>query len=321
MRKVLIIDSDPNIINNIPSFLEDNGFDVLVTKDGASGVQKTLEFLPDIILCNSEANGLSGYEVFNTLQQINSTAIIPFVFFLDQDSANSTREVMNMGIDDYLIKPFNPESLATLIETRLEKQDKITGLADEKFNALMDFSSDGTFIYSDEKFKYVNRKFCDILSYKKRDLLGVNLVNIVFKDDISMVAKKIERALHGIKTDLDFEFRAMDRNQSIIKVSLSGSCVKIRGKNSIIGTIHRNDKNKLISKPLKQNHALSITNREKEVLNCICEGLTNQKIAKLLNISERTVEGHRINLLKKTDSRNSARLAVFAVAHKLYKIT
>lgn len=60
-----------------------------------------------------------------------------------------------------------------------------------------------------------------------------------------------------------------------------------------------------------------LTSREKEVLQLICDQLTTQEIAERLFISPRTVEGHRNNLLQKTNSKNVAGLVLFAIRHNL----
>ncbi|NII27006.1 response regulator transcription factor [Pseudoflavitalea sp. X16] len=61
----------------------------------------------------------------------------------------------------------------------------------------------------------------------------------------------------------------------------------------------------------------SLTRREKEVLGLICKEYTTPEIATALFLSERTVEGHRNNLLLKTGARNTAGLVIFALRHQL----
>lgn len=63
-----------------------------------------------------------------------------------------------------------------------------------------------------------------------------------------------------------------------------------------------------------------LTNREKEVLSLICNQLNTAEIAEKLFISPRTVEGHRNNLLLKTESKNMAGLVVFAIQNKIIQI-
>lgn len=319
MRKVLLIQSDKQLLDKTTSFLTDNSYDVIVTTEGTVGIQKALEFLPDIILCDSEVPGLNGYEIFNTLLQINSTAIIPFVFLLNKANNEDVRAAMNLGADDYLEIPFKNNDLLKLIEIRLEKQEKIMGLADEKFNTLMEHSSDGVFIYQDEKLSYVNKKFCDLMSYSKRELIGMNLVNIIYKDDIHLVIDKISRLQKGIHKDFQTEFRAITGDQKIKNFFLSGNGINVNGKKSIVGTIKLQGETEKKGFTPKESD-IKITERELEVLKLICLGYSNSEIAKELNISDRTVEGHRANLLNKTGCRNTASLAIFAVKFGFFQI-
>jgi len=68
------------------------------------------------------------------------------------------------------------------------------------------------------------------------------------------------------------------------------------------------------------DHPIILTRREKEVLDFICKGLSNQQISEKLWISQRTVERHRSNLLTKTDSKNSISLVVFAIRNRMVQI-
>lgn len=72
------------------------------------------------------------------------------------------------------------------------------------------------------------------------------------------------------------------------------------------------------NKPAEQG--IDLTRREKEVLELICKGYSNQQISEELFISQRTVERHRSSLLFKTNSKNSVSLVVFAIKNNLVKI-
>lgn len=65
---------------------------------------------------------------------------------------------------------------------------------------------------------------------------------------------------------------------------------------------------------------LTVTERESEVLQLICEEYTTAEIAEKLFISPRTVDGHRLNLLEKFDCRNTAGLVVFALQNGLVEL-
>ncbi|MCB2195228.1 MAG: response regulator [Bacteroidetes bacterium] len=321
MRKVLIIENARRLLQIISDFLNKKGFDVISADNSSSGIQKALECLPDIILCDNELTNLNAYEIYNTLQQINSTAVIPFIFLIGTTENEYVRLAMDLGADGFIKKPIQLNELLTLINVRLAKQDKIMGVADQKFNTLMDYSSNAIFIYCDAQLNYVNNKFCELFMYNKSHLLGMNLINFVYKDDIRLVAEKIEKGLHGIFNEQEIQFRIITKNDNIVKLNVQLSRVTLRGKNSLIGTVLASgSKNGNSVVGQSKTIQYKITNREKEILKNICDGKTNREIGELLGISERTVEGHRINLLKKTESRNSATLAIFAVKNNLYQI-
>ncbi|WP_207535915.1 LuxR C-terminal-related transcriptional regulator [Desertivirga arenae] len=73
----------------------------------------------------------------------------------------------------------------------------------------------------------------------------------------------------------------------------------------------------LIHAPYSSNLQVELSRRESEVLGLIAEGFTNNEIANKLFTSRRTVEGHRQNLLDKTNTRNTAALIRFAVKNGL----
>ncbi len=77
---------------------------------------------------------------------------------------------------------------------------------------------------------------------------------------------------------------------------------------------------KLVQTEEEEPVKLKLTKRQKEILQLICEGYDNEAIAEKLYISERTVIGHKSNLLAKTNCRNTASLITYAIKNKLVKM-
>jgi len=319
MNSILIIDPDENFLNEVTEYLKQSAYKVIPVQNGATGVQKALQHTPDLILCDIHPKGLSGHEVFDMVQQINSTAIIPFVFLTNKKSYEELRSAMILGMDDCLVKPFDFKELKRTIEVRLERQEKILKKVDEKFNILIDNAYVAIYIYQDEKLTYVNQKFCEIFGYSKKELLGMNLINIIYKDDIHRVTAKINRAFKALQNQVEITFRAIRRNQELIDLNLAGNIVNIQGKKSLVGSVTKQSESRLISTYEENNH-LNMTPREKEVLDYICHGYSNSEIGKHLKLSSRTIEGHRNRLLKKLNCKNSVCLAVYAIRNGLIEI-
>ncbi len=68
------------------------------------------------------------------------------------------------------------------------------------------------------------------------------------------------------------------------------------------------------------NMPVKLSNREKQIIELVCNEHSNIEIANQLHISPRTVEGHRINLLNKTGCRNTAGLVLFAIKYGIFTI-
>jgi DNA-binding NarL/FixJ family response regulator len=77
---------------------------------------------------------------------------------------------------------------------------------------------------------------------------------------------------------------------------------------------------KIVSEPRQDDDEVQLTRREKEILQLICDGLTNKEIADRLFISERTVVGHKSNLLAKTNTKSSVGLLSYAIRNKLVEV-
>lgn len=70
----------------------------------------------------------------------------------------------------------------------------------------------------------------------------------------------------------------------------------------------------------KSKHAVKFTEREIEVWTLICKGMSNAEIGDELHLSQRTVEGHRANLLRKTDAKNTVALVMYAIKNDIIKL-
>ncbi|MHC5763259.1 response regulator transcription factor [Nostoc sp.] len=125
MTKVLVIEDEAETRGIFLDSLEAEGFEAIGAKNGLVGVQKALENLPDLVLCDIMMPELDGYGVLSTLRQDPTTAIIPFIFLTGKASKAELRQGMNLGADDYLTKPSTVEDLLGAIATRLQKQAAI----------------------------------------------------------------------------------------------------------------------------------------------------------------------------------------------------
>ena len=137
--------------------------------------------------------------------------------------------------------------------------------------------------------------------------INSNVKSIVISGQATI--KNVNVALNmGVKGYITRQVSAGELEEAVLNVWNDKQAFSQSVSQTIIG--HYTD----AQKHDKSNARQSITNREKEVLSLIVEGLTSSEIAKKLYISPRTVETHRANLMQKLDIKNTAGLVRYALS-------
>ncbi len=112
-------------------------------------------------------------------------------------------------------------------------------------------------------------------------------------------------------------FLLKNSNFSEVKKAVTDVCA---GKNYFSLPILQSISSRINKKTTNNRNENELTDRETEVLFYICKGLSNQEIAEELDISKRTVDKHRENLLQKTQSKNTANLVIYAIKNGYFNI-
>jgi two-component system, sensor histidine kinase and response regulator len=134
VAKILVIEDELNVRENLVELLEAEDFEVFSAKNGFEGISLAQEHRPELILCDITMPELDGYDVLNNLRQDPEIAITPFIFLTAKAAADEIRQGMNLGADDYLTKPFSRQELLTAIQARLSKQNIHTQNTDTLLN-------------------------------------------------------------------------------------------------------------------------------------------------------------------------------------------
>lgn len=122
MSKILIIEDNQDVRENTAEILELENYVVITAENGKIGIQKALEHIPDIIICDIMMPEIDGYGVYDALSKNTITAPIPFIFLTAKSGQAEIRKGMNLGVDDYLIKPFEEDDLLGAIACRIKKK-------------------------------------------------------------------------------------------------------------------------------------------------------------------------------------------------------
>lgn len=123
-KKILIIEDNEDIRENLAEILELAGYEALTAENGKIGVEIAESNIPDLILCDVMMPVLDGFGVLNILHKKNHTSDIPFIFLTAKSEKTDFRYGMNLGADDYITKPFESNELLQVIEMRLQRAEK-----------------------------------------------------------------------------------------------------------------------------------------------------------------------------------------------------
>ena len=121
MTKILVIDDEAGLLEEIADWLAFEGYDVLSTASGADGIQLAKTHLPDLVLCDIMMPYVDGYRVLLELRTNPETALTPFIFMSALATRLDVRRGMNLGADDYVIKPVARAELLEAVRSRLDR--------------------------------------------------------------------------------------------------------------------------------------------------------------------------------------------------------
>ena len=135
-KRVLCIEDDPGMRLSVRVMLEIEGYEVEEANDGKEGVEQALKVLPDFIVCDIRMPGLDGFETLEEIRKHEATAHIPFVFLTGEDPRTHLRKGMNLGADDFILKPIDVDDFVKAVQVRLEEADKRKNESQRAINEL-----------------------------------------------------------------------------------------------------------------------------------------------------------------------------------------
>jgi CRP-like cAMP-binding protein/CheY-like chemotaxis protein len=148
MKKILVIEDNKEVRENIAEILQMSGYEVITADDGKIGTEKALSEMPDLIICDIMMPVLDGYGVLHLLNKHKETAGTPFIFLTAKSERGDFRKGMEMGADDYITKPFDGIELLKAVENRIKKLEHLRENIDLGKNGLNNFLNNAKLSYN-----------------------------------------------------------------------------------------------------------------------------------------------------------------------------
>jgi len=121
-KRVLVVDDDRMIRMLVRMLLQREGYDVLEAENGREGINMALFQRPDLMITDLMMPEVDGYEALKALRAEGSCALLPVIVLTAEDGPLVERTVLELGADDYLIKPFDADVLLKRVSSVFARQ-------------------------------------------------------------------------------------------------------------------------------------------------------------------------------------------------------
>lgn len=178
VSKILIIEDDINIAELERDYLEIDGFDVQIIRNGLDGLNAALSGKFNLIIVDIMLPGIDGFEICKTIREAME---IPLIIVSAKDEDIDKIRGLGLGADDYMTKPFSPSELVARVKNHLGRYKRLLG--EQKKDSSIDIN--GIIINKQSRQVYVNDKET-LFTTKEFDLLVflASNPNIVFSKDV-----------------------------------------------------------------------------------------------------------------------------------------
>ena len=204
-KKVLIIEDDLAFSKTLKNILVLNGYEVDVANSGTEGIQQAYEGGPDLILCDIKMSPVNGYQVLNILKDSNFTNRIPFIFITGKSDLRDIRFGMELGVDDYIVKPFQNETLLRSVRVRIEKYESLISLGRSRYRAFVENSGDAIFLFSGDRIYEINPAFERLIGCSQAEVNDLSFSKLIGPENFKKLEERINKCSYGLLNNFQEE--------------------------------------------------------------------------------------------------------------------
>lgn len=209
--KVLLVEDEQTLAMIIKDTLTDQGFDIIMGKNGVEGLKLFFEIRPDILVADVMMPELDGFEMVNKIRQTDKTT--PILFLTARSAIKDVVEGFELGANDYLKKPFNMQELIVRIkalvgrmQSDLQKGNKSEfTIGDYQFNALTQILS---YLGEQEELSHRESEILKRLCINKNNVVETQSILLdLWGDDSFFNTKSLHVFITKIRHKLDKDDR------------------------------------------------------------------------------------------------------------------
>jgi two-component system alkaline phosphatase synthesis response regulator PhoP len=207
-KTILVVDDEKDIVDLLNYNLIKEGYSVRVAFNGREALSESTR-IPDLILLDIMLPELSGLEVFKEIKKHEKTKNIPVIFLTAKGTEADEVVGLELGADDYIIKPVSIPKLLARIKSVLRRREEkeMNGVEPKSISVgRVQIDPSQHKIYIDKKDVFFPKKEFEILLYLVRHLGKVvnreNLLNAIWGADIYVIDRTIDVHIRKIREKL-----------------------------------------------------------------------------------------------------------------------
>jgi two-component system response regulator AtoC len=223
MPRILVVDDDPELLNNVSELLVEEGFEAVSASNGADAVALAKARAPDLVVCDIAMPRMDGYEVLSALRAHPSTTLLPFIFLSARAERNEVRAGMNLGADDYVTKPFQLQELLDAIRARLHRVSSLNAQAHAAVQATGALSSLGPEKAVPAGVVLLDASMRDI--YRQLEQVAHSQLNVLVLGETGSGKEVLARSLHDLSPRRAAPFLPLNcaaLNEQLLEAELFG---------------------------------------------------------------------------------------------------
>lgn len=123
INSILVVDDEPELLENIQMPLEMAGYQVLAANNGVEALDLLKKRSVDLILADIAMPHMNGYQLLERMRENRQWAAIPFIFLTARKMDSDVRYGKSLGVDDYLTKPITAIDLLAVVTGKLRRAE------------------------------------------------------------------------------------------------------------------------------------------------------------------------------------------------------
>ncbi len=331
-QSILIIDDNITNLKVVMEYLQAYSFEILVARNGTDGLESAELAKPNLILLDVQMPGLDGFEVCRRLKANPETAVIPIIFMTALTDSSDKVRGLEYGAVDYVTKPIESKELLARVNTHL----KLQALQEElqvHNTALEEKVEERTAVLQEEikrreKEEMEKAQLAKTMSQQSEHLRNLTQLFLenqqkqqlgltqTFQEQIVQKLKLLKTNLLLTRNVLNHpEQSETDTQLAIEQLNQAHSLLdRLLVQTEQMATSLDQASNE--SKTLLDNPLMSLSIREREVLQYLAAGASRSEIAEKLTISPGTVSTYRTRIMDKLKVEDNASLMKLLVENQ-----